>query len=48
MLQVLKWLVTLDLGKDPATKSDEFLEKKIQAAFDPLPSFLKNYIANFS
>ena len=26
----------LYLGKDPATKSDEFLEK-FQMAFDPLP-----------
>ena len=32
-------------GKDPATKSDEFLEK-FQTAFDP-PSFLENYVANF-
>ena len=45
-----KWKETiitgLVLGKDPATKSDEFL-KKIQTAFDPPPSFLENYIANF-
>ena len=35
------------LGKDPATKSDEFLEK-FQTAFDPSPpSFLENYIAIF-
>ena len=34
------------LGKDPATKSDEFLEK-LQTAFDPPPSFLKNYVAFF-
>ena len=34
------------LGKDPATKSDEFLEK-FQTAFDPPPSFLENYVANF-
>ena len=27
------------LGKDPATKSDNFLEKS-QTAFDPPPSFL--------
>ena len=27
------------LGKDPATKSDKFLENS-QTAFDPLPSFL--------
>ena len=33
------------LGKDPATKADEFLEK-FQMAFDPPPSFLENYIAN--
>ena len=32
-------------GKDPATKSDEFLEK-FQTAFDPPPSFLENYVAN--
>ena len=31
------------LGKDPATKSDEFLEN-FQTAFDP-PSFSENYIA---
>ena len=37
----------LYFGKDPATKSDEFLEK-IQTAFDrPTPSFLKNYFAIF-
>ena len=34
------------LGKDPATKSDEFLEK-LQTAFDPPPSFLENYAAIF-
>ena len=34
------------LGKGPATKSDEFLEK-FQTAFDPPGSFLENYIANF-
>ena len=34
------------LGKDPATKSDEFLEK-FQTAFDIPPSFLENYIAIF-
>ena len=34
------------LGKDPATKTDEFLEK-FQTAFDIPPSFLENYIANF-
>ena len=28
------------LGKDPATKSDEFLEK-LQTAFDPPPHFWK-------
>ena len=33
-----------DLGKGPATKSDEFSEK-FQTAFDP-PSSLENYIAN--
>ena len=33
----------LNLGKDPATKSDEFLEN-FQTAFDP-PSFSENYIA---
>ena len=33
------------LGKDPATKSDEFLEK-FQTAFDP-PSFLESYNATF-
>ena len=32
------------LGKDPATKSDDFLEK-FQTAFDPPPpSFLENYV----
>ena len=35
----------LNLGKDPATKSDEFLEN-FQTAFDP-PSFSENYIAIF-
>ena len=30
----------LQVGKDPATKSDEFLEK-FQTAFDPPPSFLE-------
>ena len=30
------------LGKGPATKSDEFLEK-FQTGFDSLPSFLENY-----
>ena len=34
------------LGKGPATKSDELLEK-FQTAFDPPASFLENYIANF-
>ena len=34
------------LGKDPVTKSDEFLEK-FQKAFDPLPSFLEIYVAIF-
>ena len=34
------------LGKDPATKLDEFLEK-FQTAFDPHPSFLENYVAIF-
>ena len=34
------------LGKSGATKSDEFSEK-FQTAFDPAPSFLENYIANF-
>ena len=34
------------LWKDPATKSDEFLEK-VQTAFDPPPSLLGNYIATF-
>ena len=33
-------------GKDPATKSDEFLEK-FQTAFGPPPSFLENHIAIF-
>ena len=37
----------LILGKDPATKSDEFLEK-FQTAFDPPPPrFLENYVAKF-
>ena len=35
-----------DLGKGPATKSVEFLEK-IQTAYDPAPSFLENYKAIF-
>ena len=35
----------LNLGKDPATKSDEFLEN-FQTAFDP-PSFSENYVAIF-
>ena len=34
------------LGKGPANKSDEFLEK-FQAAFDPPPSFSENHVANF-
>ena len=34
------------VGKDPAIKSDDFLEK-FQTAFDPPPSFLENYIAIF-
>ena len=35
------------LGKDPATKSDEFLEK-VQTAFDPPPPyFWKNYVVIF-
>ena len=34
------------LGKDPATKSVEFLDK-IQRAFDPPPSFLENDVAIF-
>ena len=34
------------LGKDPATKSDEFLEK-FQTAFEPPPQSLENYIAIF-
>ena len=37
---------SLSLGKGAATKSDEFLEK-FQTAFDPLPSFLENFVANF-
>ena len=34
------------LGKGPATKSDELLEK-FQTAFDPPASFLENYISIF-
>ena len=34
------------LGKGPATKSDELLEK-FQTAFDPPPHFWKKYIAIF-
>ena len=34
------------LGKDPATKSDNFLEK-FKTSFAPPPSFLENYVANF-
>ena len=34
------------LGKGPANKLDEFLEK-FQTAFDPPPSFLENYVAFF-
>ena len=37
---------TPHLGKGPATKSDDFLEK-MQTAFDPLPPFLENYINSF-
>ena len=33
------------LGKDPATKSDQFLEK-FQTAFDH-PSFSENHVVNF-
>ena len=36
----------LPLGKSPATKSDDFLEK-FQTAFDSPPSFLENHIAMF-
>ena len=35
-----------DLGKDGATKADEFSET-IQTAFDPPPSFSENYDAIF-
>ena len=35
-----------DLGKDGATKADEFSET-IQTAFDPPPSFSENFVANF-
>ena len=34
------------LGTGHATKSDEFSEK-FQTAFDPHPSFLETYVANF-
>ena len=34
-------------GKDPATKSDDFLKKKIQTAFDPPLNFGK-LCCNFS
>ena len=34
------------LGKGPATKSDEFLEK-FQTAFDPPPHFWKNMLQIF-
>ena len=37
--------IKINLGKDPATKPDEFLEK-FQTAFD-LP-FSENYIADFA
>ena len=40
----VQWM--LALGKGPATKSDEFLEK-FQTAFDPPSSFLEIYVANF-
>ena len=40
-----RWSVD-NLRKDPATISDEFLEK-FQTAFDPPPSFLENFIAIF-
>ena len=35
------------LGMDGPTKTDEFSEK-FQTAFDPPPSFLENYIADFA
>ena len=35
-----------DLGKGPATKSDEFSEK-FQRALNPPPSFSENYVAYF-
>ena len=45
-----KWKETsitdLVLGKDPATKSDEFLEK-FQTAFDPPPHFWKDILHFF-
>ena len=34
------------LGKDPASKSDEFL-KNSKRPLAPPPSFLENYVANF-
>ena len=40
------FFLSFSLGKGPATKLDEFLEK-FQTAFAP-PSFLENYIATFS
>ena len=46
LLDVLYWVGPVPyLGKGPATKSDEFLEK-FQTAFDP-PTFLENYVAIF-
>ena len=37
---------TVFLGKNPAPKSDDFLEK-FQTAYDAPPSFLENYVAIF-
>ena len=43
MMMLIKMMaLMLRLGKGPATKSDEFLEK-FRMAFDTPPSFLENY-----
>ena len=40
------WYICPLIGTGGCTKTDAFLEK-FQTAFDPLPSFLENYIAIF-
>ena len=46
MLEKNMALLHSGLGKDPVTKSDEFLEK-FQTAFDTPPLIFGNYVALF-